>query len=47
MYKEGLLYDDEGKVCATSRMIYLDEACERLLGKIAVLPEYRKFGFGK
>lgn len=41
------VYNEEGKVCATSRMIYLDEACERLLGKIAVLPEYRKFGFGK
>ena len=27
-------------------MIYLEERNERLLGKIAVLSDYRKFGFG-
>ena len=41
------VYDSDGKAVATSRLIYLDDKNERLLGKIAVLPEYRKFGFGK
>lgn len=40
------IYDKEGRAVATSRMIYLENKDERLLGKIAVLPEYRKFGFG-
>lgn len=41
------IYNKEGKALATARMIYLDNKDERLLGKIAVLDEYRKFGFGK
>ncbi|MBO4949869.1 MAG: GNAT family N-acetyltransferase [Clostridia bacterium] len=40
------IYDKEGRAVATSRMIYLEEKNERLLGKIAVLADYRKFGFG-
>lgn len=40
------IYDKDGRAVATSRMIYLENKNERLLGKIAVLPEYRKFGFG-
>ncbi len=40
------IYDKDGKAVATSRMIYLDNKNERLLGKIAVLSDYRKFGFG-
>lgn len=41
------VYDGEGLVCATSRMIYLDNKNERLIGKVAVKKEYRKFGLGK
>ena len=40
------IYSD-GRVISTSRMIYLENDKERLLGKIAVLPEYRKYGLGK
>ena len=41
------VYDEEGNVCATSRMIYLDDKRWRLLGKIAVLQKFRKLGLGK
>lgn len=41
------IYDKDGNVVSTSRMIYTENKEERLLGKIAVLPEYRNFGFGK
>ena len=41
------VYDSDGFVVATSRMIYPECENERLLGKIAVLPQYRKFGFGR
>ena len=41
------VYDVNGNVVATSRMIYTENKNERLLGKIAVLPEFRKFGLGK
>ncbi len=40
------VYDSSNNVVATSRSIYLDDKNERLLGKIAVLSEYRKFGLG-
>lgn len=41
------VYDTDGRAVATSRMIYSDNKNERLLGKIAVLDEYRRFGFGR
>lgn len=41
------VYDADGNVVATSRMIYTENSFERLLGKIAVLPEFRKYGLGK
>ena len=41
------VYDSDGRAVATSRMIYPGNSNERLLGKIAVLEEYRKFGFGR
>ncbi len=40
------VYNEKGVVVATSRIIYLEDTSERLLGKIAVLPDYRKFGLG-
>ncbi len=41
------IYDEGGKAVSTARMIYTSDKQERLLGKIAVLPEFRKFGFGR
>ncbi len=41
------IYDEDGKVIATARMIYTSHKDERLLGKIAVLPKFRKYGFGR
>lgn len=40
-------YDPDGKPIATSRMVYTEKDDARLLGKIAVLQEYRKSGLGK
>jgi len=41
------IYDIDGRAVSTARMIYTSEKDVRLLGKIAVLPEFRKFGFGR
>lgn len=41
------VYDFAGNVVATSRCAYADKSVERILGKIAVLPAYRKHGLGK
>ena len=41
------VYDSDGNVVATSRSAYTDNSDDRLLGKIAVLSEYRMFGLGK
>ncbi len=40
------IYDEDGNVVSTSRSIYLENEEQRLLGKIAVKYEYRKFGLG-
>ena len=41
------VYDANNNVVATSRMIYLEKTNERCLGKIAVIPDKRKFGLEK